>query len=145
MSRNMTFKDILFFIKSGITVIQGIWTYEQLDLIFSFGSTWDAPECGAERGLQAETGGTEAEGGAGEAEIQAERPNLLSQTQQLLRPDIPGVCIQVTLNIPNNNIKIVRNSMLPGTQGWASQEESKMNLKSPGKCSNCAVSVDLLS
>ena len=72
---------------------------------FSFWSAWSSPECGAERRLQAETGGTEAEGGAGETEIQAEWPNLLSQTQQLLRPDIPGVRIQVTINIPSNNIK----------------------------------------
>lgn len=87
---------------------------------FSFWSAWSPPECEAERGLQTETGGTETEGGAGETEIQAERPNLLPQTQQLLRPDIPGVRIQVTLDIPSNNIKIVRNSMLPDTQGWAS-------------------------
>merc|ERR1739842_2640 len=63
-------------------------------------SAWDAPECGEERGLQTETGDAAAEGEAGEAEIPAERPHLLSQTQQLLRPDIPGVRGQVHRNGP---------------------------------------------
>ena len=67
--------------------------------LFSVWSAWDAPECGAERGLQTETGDAAAEGEAGEAEIPAERPHLLSQTQQLLRPDIPGVRGQVTQDI----------------------------------------------
>ena len=72
----------------------GIWGLSK-KLIF-FESFWDAPECGAERGLQTETG---------RAEIPAKRPHLLPKTQQLLRPHIPGVRSQVTQDFPVKNVE----------------------------------------
>ena len=70
-----------------------------------FESFWDAPECGAERGLQTETGDTATKGRADEAEIPAKRPHLLPKTQQLLRPHIPGVRSQVTQDFPVKNVE----------------------------------------